>query len=214
LKWFGAGGILFPGLVWVVSAIGAFFTTGEKALESSGLISLGLFLAFLGYFNRISAKARHKASEKRKARNEFLPSALKEVVSLAVEVLPEADRELSLEDLRDIQWTIDQGLRAVDDWTNFTVIDQFQDSALRYQLYEIMYCLGTYQGIYTPNLNSYVSEAFRNTIEKSLTPKVLNFWKWETLWGKFSTDFDPVVKDNIMVTGFLLQGVMLYTANT
>jgi hypothetical protein len=42
----------------------------------------------------------------------------------------------------------------------------------------------------------------------------LNFWKWETLWGKFSTNYDPVVKDNIMVTGFSLQAVMLYTANT
>jgi hypothetical protein len=44
--------------------------------------------------------------------------------------------------------------------------------------------------------------------------KVLNFWKWETLWGKFSTDYDQVVKDDIMVTGFFLQAVVIYTANT
>lgn len=113
-----------------------------------------------------------------------------------------------------VQWTIDQGHLKIDDWTNFTVIDQFQTSALRYQLYEMMYCLGAYQGIYTPNFHGYSAQAFRNTIEKSLTPKVLGFWKWETRWGKFSTDYEPVNKDNIMVTGFLLQGMMLYTANT
>jgi hypothetical protein len=44
--------------------------------------------------------------------------------------------------------------------------------------------------------------------------EVINFWKWETRWGKFSTDFDPVKKENIMVTGFLLQGIALHVAIT
>jgi hypothetical protein len=70
------------------------------------------------------------------------------------------------------------------------------------------------EGIYTPNFHGYLNTSFRNIIEKSLTQKVLNFWKWESLWGKFTTNWDPVREDNIMVTGFLLQGVMLYTANT
>jgi len=124
------------------------------------------------------------------------------------------DRELSLEELRMIQYIIDQGLRDINDWAGFNVIDQFQTSALRYQLYEMGYCLGAYQGIYTPSFHGYASEAARNVIKKSFTKKVMGFWKWESLWGHFSTNPDPVNKDNIMVTGFLLLTIMLYTANT
>ncbi|KAI9743694.1 MAG: hypothetical protein M1818_003010 [Claussenomyces sp. TS43310] len=127
---------------------------------------------------------------------------------------PDAERELSLEDLRMVQHAIDQGLRDVNDWTGFSIIDQFQTSALRYQLYEIGYSLGAYQGVYAPNFHGYLSQAHRNTIEKSITKKVMGFWKWEALWGKFTTHTDPVKEDNIMVTGFLLLCIMLYTANT
>lgn len=124
------------------------------------------------------------------------------------------DRELSLEELRAVQHVIDLGLLDIDDWSEFGVIDQFQTSALRYQLYEMMYTYGIYQGTYTPNFHGYLSQAFRNTIEKSFTKKVMNFWKWESLLGKFTTDYDPVARDNIMVSGFLLQGMMLYISNT
>lgn len=148
--------------------------------EHSGIVSLALLFAFFGYFNRLSVKLYNKATAKREQRNAFLPASLADVKEAAVVAPADADRELSLEDLRDIQYVIDEGLKAIDDWENFTVIDQFQTSALRYQLYEMMYCLGAYQGIYVPNMHSYVSEAFRKIIDKSLTPKVLSFWKWET----------------------------------
>jgi len=80
-------------------------------------------------------------------------------------------------------------------------------------LYELRYDIGAYQGIYTPNLHGYLSQTHRNVIEKSFTKKVVSFWKWETLWGKFSTNYGPVLEDNIMITGFLLESMMLYIAD-
>jgi hypothetical protein len=77
-----------------------------------------------------------------------------------------------------------------------------------------MYCLAIYQGIYAPNFHGDWSSIYRRSITKCLTPRVLGFWKWETLWGKFKTDFDPVKEDNIMVTGFVMQAVAFYTAQT
>ncbi|OGE55071.1 hypothetical protein PENARI_c005G07550 [Penicillium arizonense] len=71
-----------------------------------------------------------------------------------------------------------------------------------------------YQGICVPNFPGYCSNTYRQLIAKSLSPPVLGYWKWEALWGKFTTNFDPVKEDNIMVTGFFLQAVALYTANT
>lgn len=203
-----------PVTLWILSTIGAYFTAGETVFEYSGYISICLLASLLGYLNRFSANDRKKRTERRHARNTFIPSALNDIDKRAVPAPPESDRELTLCELRKVQYLIDQANRGPDDWTDFNIIDQFQTSALRYQIYESMYCLSAYQGIYAPNCHAYVSQALRNLIEKALLPKVNNFWKWETLWGKFSTDYDPIKKDNIMVSGFFLQGLMLYTANT
>jgi hypothetical protein len=54
----------------------------------------------------------------------------------------------------------------------------------------------------------------RNCIEKSLTERVIGFWKWESLWGKFTTNWNPIEKDNIMVSGYVLEAVGLYQSNT
>lgn len=71
----------------------------------------------------------------------------------------------------------------------------------------------------------------RNAIEKSLTRKVMNFWKWESLWGNFTTvklpftpelaihadiaqNWDPIMKDNIMVTGYMVLACGLYQSCT
>lgn len=205
---------MFPILIWGLGSVGAYYSAGDLLFEHSSWVAVALLVSFFVYFNRLSSKARISASVKRDLRNNFLPEALAEIDSVAVAATNDAARELDLEDLRDMQYVIDMGLKSIDDWEGLDTIDQFQTSARRYKLYEHMYCLGAYQGIYTPNFHGYSKQAFEQVIEKSLTPKVLGFWKWETLWGKFSTNYDPVIKDNIMVTGFLLQGVMLYTANT
>ncbi|KAL6364086.1 hypothetical protein LRP88_03519 [Fusarium phalaenopsidis] len=193
--WFGAGAIIFPILVWGLSILGAYAVTPDAVWESAGLYALGGLVALFT--------------------NTIIPQQLARMDEAAArESKPEEDEELDLEALRKLQFLFDQAFQDLDDWSGFTVIDQFQTSALRYQIYQMMYILGLYQAAYAPNVHGYVSEAFRRIIERSLTKKVLEFWKWERLAGKFSLDWDPVQHDNIMVTGFLLHGVMLYTANT
>lgn len=167
-------------MIWVLSIPGAYFTTGKTVFEYSGFVALALLVSFFGYFNRISSASRAKAAAKRENRNAFILKSLADVQSIALKSPADEDRELSLEDLRDVQYLIDVGLKAIDNYEDFTIIDQFQTSSIRYQLYEMMYCLGAYQGIYAPNMHGYVNESFRNTIEKSLTTKVLGFWKWES----------------------------------
>ncbi|KAI9739988.1 MAG: hypothetical protein M1818_005044 [Claussenomyces sp. TS43310] len=133
---------------------------------------------------------------KRKNRNEFLYASLVESESTAVPAPPDSEREISLDTLRDMQHVFDQSYLGIDDWTDHTIIDQFQTSALRYQMYEMLYVIGIYQGVYCPNFHGYVSEGARNIINKAMTKK------------------DPVVSDNIMVIGFFTLGIMLYIANT
>jgi hypothetical protein len=180
----------------------------------SDIVSIFLEGTLVLYLRGTSAKVERDGEIKRHKRNEFLPTALQSIETTAIPAPPDAERELSLGVLRGFQHVIDQSHRALDDWTGHTIVDQFQTSALRYQMYDILYAIGTYQGIYAPNFHGYASAGARNIIEKAMTKKVMNFWKWESLWGKFTLDWDLVIRDNIMVTGFFNQGIMLYIANT
>ncbi|VTT58902.1 unnamed protein product [Fusarium fujikuroi] len=213
--WFGAGAILFPLFVWGLSILGAYFTTGDTVWENSGYWAPGILFAGFLYASLSSRAERKRGYKKRTARNEFILRQAAEADRLvAAASKSEEDEELSIESLRKLQFLFDQAFQSLDDWSGFTIIDQYQTAALRYQIYQMMFVLGLYQSTYAPNAHGYINEAFQRVIGRSLTQKVLNFWKWERLTGKFSLEWDPVKKDNIMVTGFLLQGVMLYTANT
>lgn len=166
--------------------------------ESAGFFAPGILFTVFFFTNRSAAAGRITAFKKRLHRNEFIPQQLEEIDQEAARAsIQEEEGELDLESLRRLQFLFDQAFQNLDDWSGFTKIDQFQTSALRYQIYQMMYCLGLYQAGYAPNCHAYVSEAFRKVIERSLTSTVLNFWKWERLAGKFSLDWDPVQKDNM-----------------
>ncbi|KAF5591990.1 uncharacterized protein FSUBG_10294 [Fusarium subglutinans] len=198
--WFGAGAILFPLLVWSLSILGAYFTTGDTIWENSGYWAPGILFAGFLYANVSSRAERNWGYKKRMARNEFiLRQAAKTDRLVAAASKREEDEELSIERLRKLQFLFDKAFQSLDDWSGFTIVDQYQIAALRYQIYQMMFVLGLYQSTYAPNAHGYVNEGFQ---------------RWERLTGKFSLDWDPVKKDNIMVTGFLLQGVMLYTTDT
>ncbi|KAF4437162.1 hypothetical protein F53441_13120 [Fusarium austroafricanum] len=214
LAWFGGGAVAIPLLLWIASITGAYFVTAGSVWEPAGKCAASILFGIFLFANRSSAVERKKGAAHRDARNAVLERSLTEMDAIFVEAPPPGNRELDLSVLRRVQHIIDVARQDKHDWTWFTKIDQFQTSALRYQIYEMLYVLGTYQGIYTPNTHAYISEASRRLIERAITPDVLGFWKWEKLLGHFSTDCDPVKKDNIMVTGFFLEGLMLYTANT
>ncbi|KAF5625190.1 uncharacterized protein FTJAE_10087 [Fusarium tjaetaba] len=214
LAWFGSGAIAIPLLLWIASIPGAYFATGRSVWEPAGKCAAAVLFGIFFFANRVSAAQRAKGVAHRETRNALLERSLEEIDAIYVEAPPPGSRELGLSILRRIQHIIDAAQQDKNDWTWFTKIDQFQTSALRYQIYEMLYVLGTYQGIYTPNAHTYISDASCRLVEKAITQDVLGFWKWEKLLGHFSTDCDPVKKDNIMVTGFFLEGLMLYTANT
>ena len=182
------------------------------SLDHSGLQS-AVCVGGVVYTTYSTHSANNQARINRKKRNEYLIQSVQE--SQAASKQPEpGSRELDLRTLRFMQWFIELAHQPKDDFSYHDVIDQFQTSAIRYQLYEAVSDLGCYQFIYAPNFHGYLSRGMRNCIEKSLTEKVVGFWKWESLWGKFTTDWDPIKKDDIMVSGYVLQAVGIYQSNT
>ena len=212
--WFGTGGLLFPIVLWVGTAGLAVLLAGDSLFEFSAPIWTVFCTCAILYTTFKTQTANREASAKRRARNEYLVQSVQQSQASGRKTAP-GSRELSLETLRFVQWFIELGLTAKNDFSYHDIIDQFQTSAIRDQLYETVSDLGVYQHIYVPNFHGYLSQAMRNTIEKSLTEKVVGFWKWETLWGKFNMfDFDPIAKDDTMVSGYVLQAVGIYQSNT
>ena len=212
--WFGAGGVLFPIVLWVGTCLLAAGLARDTLLDLAGPIWVVICVCSIFYITYQTHSANQAGKQKREKRNEYLVQSVRQSQEAAHTFAP-GSRELDLRSLKFLQWMIELGLTAKDDFSYHDVIDQFQTSAIRYQLYESVSDLGLYQFIYAPNFHGYVSQAMRNSIEKSLTEKVVGFWKWESLWGKFNaTNWDPIIKDDIMVSGYVLQAVGIYQSNT
>ncbi|EMD61783.1 hypothetical protein GGP41_002706 [Bipolaris sorokiniana] len=130
--------------------------------------------------------------QRRRQRNEYLPSIIKELVSTAAPQKSLVELEIQLEELSQLRHILKIAMQDQDDWSNFSVIDQFQTASIRYQLCEIIYVLALANKIYTPSFRGgYLQRA-----------------------QKKSTNYEPVKKDNIMLTAFLLLAISLYESAT
>ncbi|KAK5298068.1 hypothetical protein LTR99_007757 [Exophiala xenobiotica] len=212
--WFAMGGVLFPLLLWFGSAglagILAKDTLFDKAGPAWGVACVFMVTWAIWKSSQINARGRSIQLH----RNKWLPNEVKALQDNAVPAPAAGSRELDLKTLRFLQHMIERGLTKHDDLSYHDVIDQFQTGAVRYQLYGVVDSISLYLTHYAPGFHGYAAEACRNCIEKSLTKKIMSYWKWERLTGKFTTDYDPINYDNIMVTGYLGVAIGLYASAT
>jgi hypothetical protein len=217
LLWFATGNVLAPIVTWVGAAlVAAALATGHAQPQPrfgpllAALMILGL-VAALVIARRVLAARR--ANRVRAERKRYLPGELE---ALDRRLAPEqtGPRELDDVQLGHVRWLLGLGLQPVDQFDGFDVIEQFQPSALRYQINHVQYALAQVQRHYTPNFHGYLSDAQERLIEKLTVPKVWKYWRLERLWGRLSTTYDPAGFENIMLTGW--SGICLntYHANT
>ena len=203
VTWFWNGMIVAPIAVWLGSA----WMAGAMAGESTSLFGLPATLATIAaiyYFRQRSLTRQRAADEARlTARQAFFGDSLAEVtVSAAAEPVA-GTRELSPRDLEALRYAFDRALQPVGEFKGYTIIDQFQPAALRYQINHLGYALGMMQCHYTPSFHGYLSQAQRNLIDTYRVKRVWDYWVLESMWGHLNfSNFDPAAKDNIMLTGY------------
>jgi hypothetical protein len=107
------------------------------------------------------------------------------------------------------RFILDRALQPVDSFDGFLWVDQFRESAVRYQLNYAQWSLALAHYQCTPAFQGYLALAQRRLIEKMTYRKVWQYWRWENLWGNFRYDADPIRRDNIMLSGYyaLMLGV-------
>lgn len=215
VAWFWAGMVVAPIGVWLgAAALAAWLAPAEVSALAHAAVAVVMAAGAL-YVAR-AIKRRHARDEARaRARQQTLPGSLAEVRERSA-VLPEAaGRELDAGQLESLRYLLDRSLQPVDAFDGFTIIDQFQPAALRYQLNHMGFALGIAQGAYVPNFHGYMHEAQRNLIEKYLLRRVWGYWVYESCWGHFNfSNFDPAARDNIMLTGWFGMHVGQYMLNS
>ena len=212
VAWFGSGNIVLPPLLWVAAAFNARkqAVRGRKTWNGARVaIPAGLVGAAAA-----GVAARRRAFRAAQDRGRERAQYLADVPRIDPQPKDTAQQELSSADLATLRSLLDRALQPLDKFDGFTKVDQFQTSAIRYQLNFLQWALASAQLHYLPSFHGYLSAAQRNLIDKLTLPPIWRYWAFEQTWGNLSLDWDPMKRDNIMLSGYL--GVMLgaYESNT
>jgi hypothetical protein len=203
--WFATGNIVGPPLVWVLAAALGVAQAGGDVWSWTQIVLPSLLVAIVASVS-IAGRLRFRAARSRAAEfNRELEHVRWEVPANTAKT---AVRELTEEDLQVQRHLLSQALQPLDQFAGYDWIDQFQTSAVRYQLNFQQYALAMSNLCSTPAFTGYLAEAQRRLIEKMLDPRVWRYWALENLWGYLRWDPNPVPKrDNVMLTGYM--GTML-----
>jgi hypothetical protein len=212
VTWFGSGNVLAPPAVWAAAAFDARrqARSGKKTWDAATtLVPLAL-----GGATVAGVVARRKAFRAAQARGHMRAEYL--ATTPRIEITPRITDpgELSEADLATVRALCDRGLQARDSFDGYDMIEQFQGSSVRYQLTWNQWALALAQLYHTPAFQGYNAAAQRNIIDKFTTTKVWGYWRWESTWGNLSLNWDPMVRDNIMLSGWLGTSIGAYQANT
>lgn len=216
VAWFWAGAVIAPIAVWLGAALlaGALADgqnwTGAPFATFAAVAAVGLF------FRNSNRKKAAIGAEQALVREKFLPQSLAEVEEMQRKAV-DGRREMSRAQLAGLRYLLDRTLQPVESFDGFTIIDQFQPAALRYQINHMGFAMAVAQANYVPNFAGYMGLAQRNLIEKYLQKKVWDYWVLESCWGHLNfTNWDPADRDNIMLTGWFgahVGGYMLATGD-
>jgi len=80
----------------------------------------------------------------------------------------------------------------------------------RYQLSVFGYGLLLLHAKYLPNFTGYLKQAHRFLIKSYTDPRTCGYWAREALTGYWSTNPDPVIKANVMLSGWMMPVVAGY----
>lgn len=171
--WFACGGVFFPLFLWTSTSGLAALLAGDTLFEAAPFAWAGFCVLGICYITFRSYRANKSAEKTREARNEWLVEEVYQNQTNASEPPAPGSRELDLDTLRFVQWFMELALTDENDWSYHDIIDQFQTAAIRYQLYETVYCLGMYQAHYAPGFHGALSLAQRSVIRKSTKKEVM-----------------------------------------
>lgn len=198
--WWARGVIVGPpGVLIGTALLSAAWIEGKQGvnwMETALPVAVAALHLYLAY-------GRRKEFAAAKARG----AALNEVITKAEPLLRDypvvAAEEMPAGQIGEYRRMLDLALQPVDSWNGFSMDDTWQDGALRYQICTMSWNLALGQYTQLPAFHGYLNTAQENLVHKHVDRNTWNYWYWESLWGNFQLEKNPVTTDNIMLSGFL-----------
>lgn len=206
--WWAMGPVVLPPLVLLGAAAlaaGGADTAPDAARAAVVLAALPVLLAAVAATHRVRHARQLRRRDELNAELSNVEFTISGPPALTTD-LPVA--ESTPTDLAHLRYALDLALQPRDEYEGFTVIDQFREAAVRYQLTALSNGVAMSQFTRTPAFSGYVAEAQRSAIERICQRRNWGYWALENAWGNLSLNRDPVDTDeNIMLTGW--QGIMV-----
>ncbi|WP_131819214.1 hypothetical protein [Sphingomonas jatrophae] len=199
ILWFGTGNVLAPPLGWLGAALLAAVTVDAPPVDAYN--SAVLVLAWL------AVPALSLARLPARPQSAGLPP-----VSCPARPRPQVPEELLPDTLALQRLLLDRALQPIAAFEGFEWRDQFQTAAVRYQVNFISYALSLVQAHQLPAFSGYMVEAQHRLLAKQSDPRMWRYWRLESAWGHLRPAHDPVPRDNIMYSGFVLAQIALAEA--
>lgn len=209
--WFATGNVLLPPLTLVLLAALASATAPTAQTYNHHTIIIGLIflysLLFCGVFitSKINLKKRNHSQNIIESAQKKPPDFIKNSTQIL---------NLSHQDIKRIRFLLDRALQPVDQFNGFEILDQFQTAAIRYQINFMGYALSMAQKNAPPHMQSEITQAQKNLLQKVAHHRVWKYWEIENIWGNFRFDQNPLKSENIMYTGFCALQMSMFASVT
>jgi hypothetical protein len=205
ILWWGASAWTFPWTVVAAAATGAgALADGPRLLADHGTTWAwaipGVYMLYAAVLG--SAIYRTERMYRRKVAsipelNAYLKTATPPPRPTAAVEPGDLDGEL-------LAWLLEMSLQPLDEFDGFDYGEQLHGgTCLRYELNVLGAALAAANVNLLPNYPGLLRRAQENLVAKNTDIRVWRFWRVENILGNFDWNPDPIVRDNIMFSGFL-----------
>ena len=209
LLWWGLSAFFLIPLVWLISVVGsASLGGGPRVWDWAIPLVISMTAATLG-----TMLFRSRAQHRRKvaavpAMNEYLKSTPAPQASHPPLEPNSLDREL-------LAWCYELALQPPDEFEGFDWGEQYHGgTCLRYQLAFLGESLAAYAANALPNHQQVIEPALAALIERMTDQRVWKYWRLENFLATGRRNPDPIIDDNVMLTGFYQSQISMYEAAT
>lgn len=204
--WFATGNALLPPLLWATLAVTtAMMGHGAPRANAPILLLLGICGGIITAIIATACWQMWAYGKRRKSNQILATAAVSSTHTPAIKT--QAENET---DAQRMKFILDRALQPVENFDGFEWLDQFQTAAVRYQINFLGYALSMAQASHLSALHGYLDDAQGRLVKKLTDHRVWKYWRLENAWGNLRTDADPVLRENIMYTGFALLQMTLH----
>lgn len=193
---------------WILGIFGGLFALQVRFWGY--ILAVVAAIVLFGHYEYRVYKMYLQMKAARKLRIEAFDEAIAELDNSAANYRDDSPRELDEDQLCAARYLLEASVRELGDFSGF---DHFKNPVLtdnRYQFSVVGMALMVLQGKYLPNFHGYLAQARRFLIDAVTDQRTCGYWAKTNLIGYWRWNPDPIVRANIMLSGWMMPMITSY----